>query len=376
MQPKAPGAKRRILMVGPHPPPYGGWAHAVDSVSRGEFRERFHLIPFDTKVHTHVRGRRGRLGPLLRVIRQILAFPGALRRSEPDLVLLFIGSGATLWRDLVLLRVARRKGIPVLVRVVGGVLHRRIRERPDWQRRIMEKALSRAGGFLTETTEMASGFTDISHGVPASRIHNVLQLEDLPEPRQPESPFRVIYFGNLVESKGVETILAAVDRVRADRPVEFHIVGGEVRPGYEERFAEKVSRLEHRDAVHVHGRVPRERVLEIARECHLFLLPTRWPGEGQPAALLEAMGMGLVPVATDWRGLKDIIRHDENGVLIPVDDPDSLVAAILELAGDPDRRQRLSEAARRTVRHEHGAAAVVETYQARVEEVLARGASS
>jgi starch synthase len=73
--------------------------------------------------------------------------------------------------------------------------------------------------------------------------------------------------------------------------------------------------------------------------------------EGMPVAPLEAMACGLPVVATDAKGLSDIIAGEEahGGTLVPRDDPAALAAGIARLHADPGLRRRLSHAARKRV---------------------------
>lgn len=79
----------------------------------------------------------------------------------------------------------------------------------------------------------------------------------------------------------------------------------------------------------------------------LFCLPSR--SEGQGLALLEAMSLGLPVVAADCPvGPRELVNHNENGLLVPVDDVESLAAAILKIVRDDDLARRIGAAARST----------------------------
>lgn len=68
-----------------------------------------------------------------------------------------------------------------------------------------------------------------------------------------------------------------------------------------------------------------------------------------PMNIIEAMAAGLPVVSTDCDyGPREIITHGKDGLLVPVDDADSLSEAIQSLMEDPDRRGQLADAARRT----------------------------
>jgi glycosyltransferase involved in cell wall biosynthesis len=68
--------------------------------------------------------------------------------------------------------------------------------------------------------------------------------------------------------------------------------------------------------------------------------------EGLPIALLEAMSMECAIVTTDAGGLKEVIRKEEDGVVVGVDECAHLSEAILHLKNNPSRLASFQKAAR------------------------------
>ena len=81
---------------------------------------------------------------------------------------------------------------------------------------------------------------------------------------------------------------------------------------------------------------------------HVVCLPSRY-GEGLPKVLLEAGAVGRPSIASDIAGCRQVIRHEETGLLVPLGDVSSLAAAIERLADDSSLRHRLGETACRNV---------------------------
>lgn len=68
--------------------------------------------------------------------------------------------------------------------------------------------------------------------------------------------------------------------------------------------------------------------------------------EGLPIALLEAMSMACAIATTDAGGIKEVIRHEQDGLLVKVEEWRQLSKALNILVEDKDLRYRLSSAAR------------------------------
>jgi glycosyltransferase involved in cell wall biosynthesis len=93
--------------------------------------------------------------------------------------------------------------------------------------------------------------------------------------------------------------------------------------------------------------------------------------EGSSNAVLEAMAAGLAVIATDVGGSAEAIQPGTGGLLVPPRDPGALGAALLSLAGDPDLRARLGDAARIRATRDFSLDACVERYAALYRGLLA-----
>ena len=119
--------------------------------------------------------------------------------------------------------------------------------------------------------------------------------------KRPAPPVHILYAGKLSRAKGVIWLLRAMQRV-ARLPLHLHLAGsgsGDEEAECKERAAQLAGK------VTLHGRVPQERLAELLRESHLFILPSFF--EGLPLVLLEALASGCRVVATDLPGCREIL---------------------------------------------------------------------
>lgn len=92
--------------------------------------------------------------------------------------------------------------------------------------------------------------------------------------------------------------------------------------------------------------------------------------EGVPNAILEGMAAGNAIVATDIAGNSEAITHEHTGLLIPVEQPAAIAAAILRLLDDAELRDRLGRAAQIEVARKFGMDRMVERTEALYQELV------
>ena len=132
----------------------------------------------------------------------------------------------------------------------------------------------------------------------------------------------VLWLSNFIRSKGYPFVLemakAEKECVDAGGERRFHFdFAGKFFEDSEKEYFEsyiKDNRLE--EYVTYHGIVGGEAKRRLLKECYIFALPTRYPNEGQPISILEAMGNGMFIITTDHAGIPDIVEDGVNGIVI------------------------------------------------------------
>ena len=151
----------------------------------------------------------------------------------------------------------------------------------------------------------------------------------------------ILYFGRLVEEKGVEVLVRAMQYIPA---VSLKILGEGPQA---ESLKGLVKRLGLRNIEFVRPGWGEylDRVLRMSR---FTVLPAKW-NENIPYAILHAFSFGKAVVASDRGGIPELVKDGVTGLLYPPDDTRALAGKIKELWDDPDRADSMGEAGRNYV---------------------------
>lgn len=188
----------------------------------------------------------------------------------------------------------------------------------------------------------------LGHGFAAEKTYTLpyfCPLEPNAEPRPlPDQP-TVLFLGRVREIKGYDVFIQALGMLPRVRGI---MVGDVVGDGGERirRLAVAcgcVDRLDIRPWAH------RESVPALFRETSIFAFPSICP-ETLGIVGLEAMACGVPVVASDVGGVRQWLRHGENGLCVPPKDPVALADAIHQLLKSPDRLLAMGRAGIATVR--------------------------
>ena len=253
---------------------------------------------------------------------------------------------------LAALRAAHRVGVPAVV-TVHGVDGRDLGSCCRTHRQLLRAVFDHSSALTIGSPSFAAEVVE-RHGVDPARFSLVPGATDpdLFAPRELADlarlgdPVTLLFHGTVQVRKGVLDLLDAVALLRHDGVRVRLLVSG---PGPDtELVAERVRELDLGSDVELLGPVGYGEAPEVYRRGDLFVSPSY--AEGFPITILEAMATGLPVVSTDVVGVRDCIRPEDNGLLVPRDDPFALAAAIRRLITDDVLRRRLAERAHSDVR--------------------------
>ena len=189
-----------------------------------------------------------------------------------------------------------------------------------------------------------------------------------PEPRSNEPV--VLLASRMLWDKGVGVFVEGAKRLKDAGVAARFVLVGESDPGNPNAVpTEQLQCWQREGVVEWWGR--REDMPQVLAGCAIFCLPSSY-GEGVPKALIEAAACGRPIVTTDWPGCREVVRHEENGLLVPVGDVSALARALSRLLVDRDKRGRMGRRGREIAESEFAVEKVVSQTLAIYEELLNR----
>lgn len=191
---------------------------------------------------------------------------------------------------------------------------------------ILEKwCLCQAQCVFVTTQVIKDRFCE-KYGLPQSKITVIPNFIDTSifHPNYDIDPIkgRVCYVGRLDPIKNVDILIQAISQIAGSRLV---IIGA----GKEMEKLEALSRRLHADVSFL-GQLENQKLPLEIQKSEIFILPSSL--EGHPKALIEAMACGCAVIGADVPGIRNLIRHEDNGLLCSptVDDIRDSIIWLLE----------------------------------------------
>lgn len=361
--------KRRLLAVGPMPPAVHGQSVAFETlVTAPALADAFDIevvnlnttgMPLPTKIALFGR----RLGLHL----------WHRRNGPPDLLYISFGrSRSAFIRDLPFQLEAMHRGVPIVAHCHGG-------DFPTfWESAgpVLRNQLKAAFGRYDRLIVLSECFTaDWDMLVPSDAIRVVYNCYRLPEgyslapprPRSSDEPLRLLFLSNVLPDKGLFETLRAVGILRrTGSDVRLSVVGRFVddhqhRADALERRAQQVINEEGIEAlVTLNGGLYGRDKWNAYADADVFVLPTYYSAEASPICVIEAMAAGCAVVATEFRGIPDLVREGVDALFVQPRDARDLAAKIRFLEADREGLARMQRAAQKRARESFSADRYVE----------------
>lgn len=157
-----------------------------------------------------------------------------------------------------------------------------------------------------------------------------------------ERPFTLLFVGRLERQKNLPFLLEVISELRRSINIKLEIVGS----GSQESMLKRIV-SEDQLPVEFLGNVPYVTIYERYQKADCFVSTSLV--EGHPKTLIEAMSCGLPCVVSDCPGHVGLIKHDKNGLLLPLDKIERWARTLENLISDKPKQASLRRNARERI---------------------------
>jgi len=301
----------KVTFIAQFPPPIHGLSKAVETLFDSELANKYLFRKVDITLNSSI------LKNLLRIL-----------FSKSDLYYFTISQtkGGN-WRDLLILKLLRIKKARCLIHLHGGYYRTLIeKDCGKLQRKLNFKTINKVDGCIVLSNSLKvifEGMIDkekihvVPNCVDDQYIISSEQLKTKEDFTRRINILNVLYLSNFIESKGYKEILQlALITKEQQGKFHFHFAGNFFNNNDKDYFFSFIKENDLSNYITFHGVVSGEKKLKLLNDCHIFTLLTRYPNEGQPIAILEALGNAMTIVTTNHAGIPDIVQEEKNGLIL------------------------------------------------------------
>ena len=341
----------KIIAVAQTPPPFHGQAVMNQLLLEGDYSKvQFHHVRMAfsddiqevgvfrwKKIFHLVAVFFGIVGARFRTGAQVLYYPPASPNMVPFLrdCVLLIGTRWLFKKTVFHFHASGLKGFHERLPWPLQKVFRWAYGRPDLSISISSFAKADAEFFDSQVISV------IPNGIPepdiVKKLHRSLA----------QNALEILFCGMVSKEKGIAILLEACAHLKAKGVhFRFKIVGRAVSEADQKFFTEFIQSNQMEDIVQLTGPLHGDEKWKAYSCADLFCFPTFYSAETFPVVAIEAMMFGLPVVATNWRGLPDIVVDGKTGYLVSPKDSKAIAERLERLILNPDLRRTMGAAGR------------------------------
>ncbi len=337
--------KKRILLIGPVPPPFHGASYATDLLLHSSLREHYTIHHINTVFVKEI----GELqafafSKIFLFFKYLILIKWKLLFCHIDYVIISPGlNPGALVKDGIYTFIASRLFRKKVIWWAHGSGMNSLENSSDALKNMFHYIFSLPNKIVTVGLRVQQPF--VHWAKPDLLIHNHYGIP-CPEfetvKTRKESGTRIIYLSNMIDSKGWKLLFdAANDICEEKEDVYFDFYGRAEDESREKSIHDLFSSSSFEARIKYHGPVYGENKHKAFQTADIFCFPTYYPVEAFPIAILEAMQYGLPVITTDHASIPEAIIDGLGGFTIPIKNKEVLKEKLIDLIENPEKRDKM-----------------------------------
>lgn len=206
---------------------------------------------------------------------------------------------------------------------------------------LFKKMLQQTDKGIVLSESLKKNFTPFIPERQIFTLKNFVQNELFEDPKivRDQQLIQISYLSNLIDSKGIFDLMETLLILSKKQIIFKARIAGNVTSANRERLETYLTQLPE---VNFLGRVDLEEKKKLLQWSNIFVLPTYYPMEGQPIAILEAMATGNIIITTRHAGIPDIFIEGSNGFYVKKRNPKDIAIVIERIIRNPELLAQIS----------------------------------
>lgn len=340
--------KTEICLIGPFPPPINGNSLALQTIYDSKFLKSnyyFYRLNLSAKNKEH----ESMVKKIVRYLKLAFKLKIILRKNE-NIKIVYITVAQSFWgniRDIIFIIISFKKKKKVITHLHGGYFRKYYENSSYIIKKINEHLLKKISCAIVLSNSLIKIYDGLVEKGKIKIVENCIQKTDLlntelifKKIRQTTKikQINILYLSNLIESKGYRYLLKAIKLLKLyhEENLQFNFAGAFHTEIDKKFFFNYIEKNKLGTIITYHGIVKGEKKLELLKNNYIFVLPSYYPNEGQPIAIIEAMASAMAIITTRHAGIPDMVCDNINGILVRKKSYKDIAEAVNKLYKDRD----------------------------------------
>ena len=191
----------------------------------------------------------------------------------------------------------------------------------------------------------------VYHGINFDNFPQQINNRSTNDGKHTNIPVVILSVGRLVEKKGYNILLKSLANLPHDLNWNFEHVG---TGSLEKELRQLAKELHVQDRILWHGPMTQNQILQLYRKADIFVLAStvakNGDRDGLPNVLMEAQSQSLPCICSDIPGAKELITHNETGLIVEQNSVQDLTDTIATMIKQPAKRLEIGIAGENRIR--------------------------